>query len=102
MRCLFPTALAYDPPMAEGRLPTPVDEVVFRELNGEVVLVHLGTDQICALNETGARFWELLAAGSDRDPIRSRLLAEFDVEPAELDRETEALLDELRRAGLVA
>jgi hypothetical protein len=33
-------------------LPTPVADVVYRELNGEIVLVHLGTDRIYALNET--------------------------------------------------
>jgi len=87
--------------MAQGRLPTPVDDVVYRELNGEIVLLHLGTDNIYALNETGARFWELLAAGSDRTAIRAQLLQEFAVEPAELDVEIDALVAELARAGLV-
>jgi hypothetical protein len=87
--------------MAED-LPTPAADVVFRELNGEIVLVHLGTDQIYALNETGARLWELLAAGSDRDTVYRRLLDEFDVDPAELDRDIDALLDDLRESGLVA
>lgn len=88
--------------MLEDRLPTPVDGVVYRELSGEVVLVHLGTDEIYALNETGARFWELLAAGSDRSTIRARLLEEFTVEPSELDAEIDALVTELSKAGLVA
>jgi Coenzyme PQQ synthesis protein D (PqqD) len=87
--------------MTEGRLATPVEDVVYRELNGEIVLVHLGTDRIYALNETGARFWELLAAGSDRAAIRARLLQEFAVEPAELDVEIDALVAELARGGLV-
>jgi hypothetical protein len=90
-----------DQTMAEGRLPAPVEDVVYRELNGEIVLVHLGTDRIYALNETGARFWELLAAGSDRAAIRAQLFQEFSVEPAELDAEIDALLAELARAGLV-
>jgi hypothetical protein len=87
--------------MAQGRLPTPVDDVVYRELNGEIVLVHLGTDNIYALNETGALFWELLAGGSDRAAIRERLLREFAVEPSELDVEIDALVAELALAGLV-
>jgi hypothetical protein len=40
--------------MAGAALPKPVEDVVYRELNGEVVLVHLGTDGIYALNETGS------------------------------------------------
>jgi hypothetical protein len=90
----------YDPRMAE-QLPTPAADVVFRELNGEIVLVHLGTDRIYALNETGARFWELLVTRADLGTIRSRLLAEFEISPADLDREISALLDELHREGLV-
>ena len=93
--------VTYDQTMAQGRLPTPVEDVVYRELNGEIVLVHLGTDNIYALNETGALFWELLVAGSDRAAIRERLLQEFAVEPAELDVEIDALVAELARAGLV-
>jgi hypothetical protein len=88
--------------MSEGSLPRPVEDVVFRELDGEVVLVHLGTDRIYALNETGARFWEMLAAGRDRSAIREQLLEEFAVEPDELDREIEMLVTELAGAGLVA
>jgi coenzyme PQQ synthesis protein D (PqqD) len=88
--------------MAEGRLPTPVEDVVYRELNGEIVLVHLGTDRIYALNETGALFWELLVAGRDRAAIRAQLLQEFAVEPAALDVEIDALVAELARAGLVS
>jgi Coenzyme PQQ synthesis protein D (PqqD) len=93
--------VTYDQTMAQGRLPTPADDVVYRELNGEIVLVHLGTDNIYALNETGALFWELLVAGSDRAAIRARLLQEFAVEPAELDVEIDALVAELALAGLV-
>ena len=57
--------------------------------------------QVYGLNETGALFWELLVAGSDRAAIRERLLQEFAVEPAELDVEIDALVAELARAGLV-
>jgi Coenzyme PQQ synthesis protein D (PqqD) len=87
--------------MAEEQLPEPVADVVYRELHGEIVLVHLGTDRIYALNETGARFWELLAAGGDRAAIRAQLLREFAVEPAELDFEIDALVADLVHAGLV-
>jgi hypothetical protein len=87
--------------MGEESLPSPAEDVVFRELNGQIVLVHLGNDRIYGLNETGARFWELLATGRDRAAIRAQLLEEFAVEPTELDREIDALVAELTHAGLV-
>jgi hypothetical protein len=88
--------------VAGGTLPRPIEDVIYRELNGEFVLVHLGTDRIYALNETGSRFWELLAAGANRASIRQQMLDEFAVEPAALDEEIDALLTELAGAGLVA
>jgi hypothetical protein len=50
----------------------------------ELVVVHTGSDQIFALNRTGARVWELLCGDADRGEIEARLAAEFDVSPAEL------------------
>lgn len=77
------------------------DDVVARRLDDEVVLVHLATNRIYALNPTGARFWELLAEGVERPEIVRRLCAEFAVEPDEVEREVSALSAELSKAGLV-
>lgn len=88
--------------MTNASLPRPAEDVVYRELHGRVVLVHLETDRIYALNETGARLWELLADGRSRPAIREQMLEEFEVEPEELDEEIDALLAELKAAGLVA
>jgi hypothetical protein len=88
--------------MTDDLLPSPATDVVHRELNGQIVLVHLGGDRIYALNETGARLWELLVEGRGRSEISAQLLLEFDVEPDVLDAEIDRLLDELGRAGLIA
>ena len=94
-------ATTYDPGVSRESLPRPVGEVVHRELNGQTVLVHLGTNQIFALNSTGSRFWALLAEGYDRSTIRSTLLEEFDVSPAALDAEIDALVARLKDAALI-
>jgi hypothetical protein len=83
-------------------LPRPIPEVAFRELEGEVVLVHLGTNRIYSLNETGARFWELLAGGSDRAEIERQLLDEFAIEPDDLRQEIDSILISLASEGLVS
>lgn len=87
--------------MAEARTPAPAGDVAYRELNGQMVLVHLGTDRIYSLNETGARFWQLLASGQDRAAIHAQLLAEFEIEPEELDSEIDRIVAQLTEAGLV-
>ena len=76
-------------------------DVAFQRVDDEVVLVHLKTNQIFALNSTGARFWELFAAGGDRDEIETTMLAEFDVEPATLRGEIDTLLAALAREDIV-
>ena len=87
--------------MCQMTLPRPNPDVVHQRVGEEVVLVHLKTNQIYALNETGARFWELLSEGITRPEIESRLLDEFDVEPEELAHEIDALLADLERVDAV-
>jgi len=77
----------------------PSPDVVSSRVGDEVVLVDLRTDEILVLNATGARIWELIADGHDEGDVRARLLQEFAVHPAELDREVSrfvGLLDERR------
>ncbi len=76
--------------------------VIFRRLGDEIVLFHLGSDRFYELNGTAARFWELLNAGQDDAQIRERMLAEFAVDPEQLEGEAEALLDSLRQEDLIS
>ena len=86
--------------MRAGKL-RPNPDVVYRRLEDEVVLVHLGTNGIFALNSTGARLWQLIEQGHDEAEIRARLLQEFDVTPSRLNREVDSVLAELAHEGLV-
>lgn len=86
--------------MVTGRLQ-PASDVVARRLDDELVLVNLQTNRIYTLNRTGARFWELLADGNDRDAIEAQLHTEFDVDRATLSAEVDELLADLARVGLV-
>ena len=81
--------------------PTPDPDVAFQRVEGEMVLVHLKTNQIFALNPTGARFWELFAEGRPRAEIEAVMLSEFDVDSEVLVGEIDALLVELVRERLV-
>jgi hypothetical protein len=82
-------------------LPEPNPRVLSRRLVDEVVLVNLDTNQIYALNETGARFWELLAETRDQEFIEAALQAEFDVTGPELNAEIDRLVAEFASLGLV-
>lgn len=79
----------------------PSEDVVARRVEDEVVLVNLKTNQIYALNRTGARAWELFEAGNDQTQIAAGLRKEFDVREEDLDGELERLFVSLREEGLV-
>lgn len=76
-------------------------DVVWRRVGEEAVLINLVTNRIYSLNNTGARLWELLAAGHDLEAAEAALSDEFDVEGGELRKEVAAVLEELAREGLV-
>ena len=65
------------------------------------MLFHLGRSQAFALNETGARLWELLAEGHDESGAIARMIEEFDVPEQELRREARDFLVLLEREGLL-
>jgi hypothetical protein len=79
----------------------PSSDVVFRRLGATGVLVHLGTNEIFELNDTGARIWELIVAGQDEPSIAVALAAEFHVDEPTASREVARLAGELRSRQLI-
>jgi hypothetical protein len=79
----------------------PNPDVLFRRLDCEVILFHLGSDRFYELNGTAARFWELLSAGDDAAAIKEKMLEEFAVDPEQLAGEATTLIASLRREDLI-
>ena len=83
----------------------PNPDVVTQMVEGETVLVHLQTNEIYALNATGTRAWDLLAAGKNRDEVQESLQGEFDVPAEQLRNEIDILIARLveqRTGGTLA
>ncbi len=83
-------------------VPRPNPEVIAKRLDRTSVLVHLATNKIFELNETGTRVWELLGNGLDIDSIVHHLVDEFQVEDMRAADEVKKLLAQLESAGLLA
>jgi len=79
----------------------PNPDVIAKRLNQGTVLVHMSTNRIYELNETGARVWELLGQGLDADRIVRHLVDEFDVDDTRATDEVKELLMRLRTEGLL-
>lgn len=79
------------------------DEVVAREVGGEMVLLDLASGQYFGLDPVGARIWELL---SERPQSVAELAdiieAEFDAPRATIEGDILALAQQLREKELIA
>ena len=79
----------------------PSPEVISKRLDEATVLVHIPTNRIFELNETGTRVWELLGQGLDTNTIVGFLVEEFDVDTARASSEVNDLLIQLQNKDLL-
>ena len=80
------------------KIPAHVTFVVVEE---EAVLLNTRTNKYFALGEVGARLWSLLSEGKNLLESCQTLLDEYEVEPAQLEKDILELLDQLVANGLL-
>ena len=76
-------------------------QVLVQDVSGEAVLLDLASEQYFGLDPVGARIWALIGEVSLLGDVHERLCRDFDVDPARLEHDLLALVDELSGAGLV-
>jgi hypothetical protein len=79
----------------------PSPDVVWRDLEGEAVLLDLASGTYFGLNDVGTRIWRLLEAGESLARIAEALAEEYEVSGEQAARDAEALVTELRGRGLL-
>jgi len=75
--------------------------VLARDLDGELVLLNLDSEQYFGLDPVGTRMWVALTESPSVEAALDRLQAEYDVAPERLRADLDALLADLIRDGLV-
>jgi hypothetical protein len=86
---------------AKTKALQPSRDVIAKRLGESAVVIHLSSNRIYELNETGARVWELLCQGFDVDGIVRQLVEEFEVDDVRAAVEVEDLLTQFRAAGIL-
>jgi hypothetical protein len=76
-------------------------DVVFRELDGEAVLLDLGTGTYFGLNGVGTRIWQLIDHGHEPADIINVLAAEYDAATPTIAADVERLIGELKARRLI-
>jgi hypothetical protein len=77
------------------------DDAVFRELDGEAVILQLESGMYFGLDTVGTRLWQLLAAHGALRPAYDAALREFEVAPDVLERDLLQLVSQLADKNLV-
>jgi Coenzyme PQQ synthesis protein D (PqqD) len=75
--------------------------VVFRELDGETVILNLETGTYFGLDRIGTRIWQLCQEHGRLRAVHQSMQAEYDVTAEELAADLIELVDELLAKGLV-
>jgi len=85
------------------------DDVVAREIEGEIIIVPLVAgigdleDELFTLNATGKAIWERLDGHRSLNDVIAELAAEYQAPPGEIETDVLGLVEELsRRRMLVA
>ena len=79
----------------------PSGEVLAQEVGGEAVLLDLAGERYFGLDPVGTRIWALLAQAPVLEEVHATLCEEFQAEPARIETDLLALVQQLAAAGLV-
>ncbi len=78
------------------------DDVVFRELDGEAVVLNLESGMYFGLDEVGTRIWQLVEEHRSLRRALDALIAEFDASDSQLERDLLRFVEQLCAKGLAA
>jgi hypothetical protein len=84
-----------------SRSVVPNPQVLFREIQGEGILLQLENGKYFGLNDVGTRMWQLIVEHQSLQIVLARLESEYDVDAAELRTDLLRLVDDLSRNRLL-
>lgn len=90
--------------MTELSLDTAIkvsDDVVFRDLDGEAVILNLASGIYFGLDAVGTRMWQLIEAHRTLRAALAALVDEYDAPEAEIETDLVRLTGELIAKGLL-
>ena len=86
---------------AKTRTVAAVKDQVSCPLDGDTVILHLGSGTYYGLNAVGSTIWNLIQEPRTIDEIHNRLLQQYEADAGDCERDLLNLLDDLTKAGLV-
>ena len=89
-----------------NRIVQKAPSIVSRKIADEVILVPISRkageiDSLYALNEVGARIWELIDGDRSLEELRDAIVEEFEVSETEAQEDLTGLIDQLKEIGAI-
>ena len=80
------------------------DPAAFAEtrIDDEIVIMNLASGDFFSLQDSAAAIWDLLDGTRDRAAVLAALCGQYDAPQADLARDLDRFLDDLRSGGLIA
>jgi hypothetical protein len=78
------------------------DDVIARTIGGDIVLMDIASGSYFSLEGAGPAMWRELVEHGSIDRAVEALRLEFDADAAEIRRDLEQLVEQLRAKGLVS
>ncbi|MBD3183178.1 PqqD family peptide modification chaperone [Candidatus Poribacteria bacterium] len=85
----------------------PSDDVVAREIEGELIIVPLAAgigdmeDELFTLNETGSAIWDLLKTQKKLRNVIEQLSEDFEAPADEIEKDVIGFVEELLKRGML-
>jgi Coenzyme PQQ synthesis protein D (PqqD) len=77
------------------------ENVMWRDLDGEIVILNLVSGIYFSVDGVGSRIWILMSEHVPNEEIIRTLISEFDVEETQLRSDMESLVRDLASQGLI-
>ncbi len=75
--------------------------MVHETIDGETILIHLGTGKYYSLDGAASEVWQWLAAGVTGDALVEMAIARYEADPREVEAGVDRLVEEMYDEGLV-
>ena len=72
-----------------------------QEVGGETVLLDLNSETYFGLDEIGTRIWQLIQEHRDLEKIFDIMLAEYNVDEKQLEKDLNELITKLVKDGII-
>ncbi|HEY9673837.1 MAG TPA: PqqD family protein [Waterburya sp.] len=78
------------------------EDILFRQVQNEAVLLHIPTGMYYALNETSIIAWDALCNQQSLSSTIEKIIAEYDVEYSQVLSDLQAFLQDLLEYGVIS